>query len=283
MNRQESPVPLPSPSLNPVSVTIGLEVFSTDFNGVYFSETARTDLVSRHGAVIAIRRLLSLEQELVLKHVESKREVASRVIGRMGKAADDSLYAVLFLDPDVDFWDIPFSPAPAQLETRVVVECTLCSSREPVTLDDLELVVLRAGQRLSRHCRKCSQTTPCTAVPVDPGSFALPEENAPAAAGAPATESPARPVRRHKRLNVKLPGCVSIGDAADEVQVTNTSTGGLCFQTHKTYRVGEWVKVAVPFTRGAVNFFVSARVVWGTPGAVWNTYGLQYTGSDRKP
>ena len=282
MNRQDSPVPLPSPSLNPVSVAIPLEVFSTDFNGVYFSETARTELVSRHGGVIAIRRLLSPEQELVLKHVESKREVASRVIGQMGTLGEDSLYAVLFCDPDVDFWVIPFSPAPAQLEVRVVVECTHCSTREPATLDDLELVVLRAGQKLSRHCRKCSQSTQCPAVPVDPGSFASPEENAPAA-DAPATESPARPLRKYKRLNVKLPGCVSIGEAADEVQVTNTSTGGLCFQTHKTYRVGEWVKVAVPFTSGAVNFFVSARVVWGSPGTVWNSYGLQYTAPDRKP
>ena len=40
----------------------------------------------------------------------------------------------------------------------------------------------------------------------------------------------------------------------------NMSRGGLCFRTNKAYVSGSPIEVAVPFSAGGANIFVTARV-----------------------
>jgi len=58
----------------------------------------------------------------------------------------------------------------------------------------------------------------------------------------------------------------------------NMSRGGLCFRTRRAYAQESVVEVAVPFTKGAANIFVPARVVYmqEVPAARLYRHGATY-------
>ena len=83
--------------------------------------------------------------------------------------------------------------------------------------------------------------------------------------------------RRQRRLKVALKACVRLGGREDVVQVLDTSRGGIRFRSALVYVEPVFVDVAMPYTEGSENFFVSGRIVWRKtvqPGEF--EYGLKY-------
>src|SRR5574340_280347 len=68
--------------------------------------------------------------------------------------------------------------------------------------------------------------------------------------------------RRQRRLKVALKACVRLGGREDVVQVLDTSRGGIRFRSALVYVEPIFVEVAMPYTEGSENFFVSGRIVW---------------------
>ena len=61
-------------------------------------------------------------------------------------------------------------------------------------------------------------------------------------------------------------------------QIVNISRGGFCFSSLNTYIKDSNIEVAVPYTEGAANIFVSAKVVWQreVPKSKRKEYGVSY-------
>jgi len=61
---------------------------------------------------------------------------------------------------------------------------------------------------------------------------------------------------------MKTVACIGpLGPEADIVEVVNISRKGICFRSSQTYHEDSWVQIAVPYTQGAVNIFVTGCIV----------------------
>ena len=71
-----------------------------------------------------------------------------------------------------------------------------------------------------------------------------------------------REKRKYGRINMKTVACIGpLGPEADIVEVVNISRKGICFRSSQTYHEDSWVQIAVPYTQGAVNIFVTGCIV----------------------
>ena len=110
----------------------------------------------------------------------------------------------------------------------------------------------------------------------------LDEESAPA--GVPSAQKvglPTQPDHRQSapRFLTRLTACIRAAGADPELAVCeNMSRGGLCFRARRPLRVDDILEVAVPYTRGAANIYVPARVVYvqEVPGAGLYRHGAAY-------
>jgi len=92
---------------------IAILLVGSDMEGKVFSEQTKTVLLSRHGAGIVSQYVLSAEQELILRRLDTDKEVEVRVVGQLGQHGESHTYGVAFLDAD-DHW--PMNRISAQLE-----------------------------------------------------------------------------------------------------------------------------------------------------------------------
>src|SRR5216684_17147 len=80
----------------------------SDMEGRVFSEETKTVVLSRHGAGIISQYVLSAEQELILRRLDTDKEAEVRVVGQLGAHDKTYTYGVAFLDPEMDVWGIKF-------------------------------------------------------------------------------------------------------------------------------------------------------------------------------
>ncbi len=268
-----------------VSVGIRLDVFGVDVFGKDFRETAITERVSRYGASLIIGRALAPEQTIILRRRIPHLETEARVIGQVGINPAGHVYGVALLSP-VDFWGIRFAPLSAGEDSlvRLVLTCCSCSLQEVVDVNEIEIGVLQANDRLMRPCLRCHQSTAWVH-----GSES--HSSRPAANGNSATQvlAAVRTIaettpgtyarqRKHPRVRASLLSCIQTPGEQQLVRTVDISRGGLRFQSTREYNRHAWVQAAVPFTVGGANIFVPARIVWSAvfPGDRAAHYGAKY-------
>src|SRR6266567_4462051 len=119
---------------------IAILLVGSDMEGKVFSEPAKTVLLSRHGAGIVSKNVLSAEQELILRRLDTNKEAEVRVVGQLGAHGESHTYGVAFLNPEVDLWEIQFPPMTEseRKESRVLLQCSGCKNCETVQHSDLE-------------------------------------------------------------------------------------------------------------------------------------------------
>lgn len=266
-----------------ISLAIPIRVSGETATGEKFDVEGRTIVLSRDGASIALKHPLVPEQKIVICHVPTKKEAAFRVVGTIGGQSEGSVYGVAQVEPKADFWGIAFPPMAdsKRVVGRLLMECSLCGSRDVVYLNEIEIQVFQASQSLSRPCGTCAQTTVWKGVPsgapaeqaAKPGG-----EGSPSDAGAvpqPATVGR----RRNTRVNTKLMACIRQAGFGDEVVMTeNVSRGGLCFRSAKGYLSGTPIEVSVPYAPGGANIFIAARIahVFKKVGNEFSRIGVAY-------
>jgi hypothetical protein len=247
-----------------VSLAIALEVVGTDASGHRFTETMRTELVSRYGGSLVSRHPLASETVLQIKHPLSRAETRVRVVGQVGIRDHGHVYGVAFLDPETNFWGIYFPPVAAASDSvaRVFLHCCDCQRQEVVTLDPMEFSVFEANREITHYCLQCQIGTRWRTVHSAPGKDA-----------AHSTQKPRMP-----RTRMRTIACVTQpGGVEDVAQVLDISRGGVCFRSKHQYAVNTWIQLAVPYTPGAANIFVPGRIVWHKETAdSQHTYGVQY-------
>jgi hypothetical protein len=219
-----------------------------------------------------VARKLAPQQELTIKCLETGREADVRIVGQIEAGSQGYTYGVSLIDPEINPWGIEFPPIAESEHAigRAVMECLACHTREVMYLDDFELEVLEANQRLSRHCKRCSDAS------VWKKSFTeVAPEPEPTASGPPPEP---REKRREPRRPLRVNACVRSVEFGDDMVMTrNVSRGGLCFQSTKRYSKAWKIEAAVPYSKGGGNIFLAGHIVWteSLPGEVL-LYGVEY-------
>jgi hypothetical protein len=280
---------------------IAILLVGSDTEGKVFSEETRTVLLSRYGAGIVSRYKLSAEQELILRRLDTNKEVEVRVVGRIGEESEVYTYGVAFLDSTNNFWGMKF-PAPSEVEQKariVFMECSSCKARETVEHSDLESDVYFVNEGIFRFCKRCGSSTfwkrasedaeespVLVEVAQKPSETSVAVEEAPL----PATEVEAKPAarqenrRKHVRTKANFKACVrSFAFGDDIVACEDISRGGLGFKSRKPYTVKFRIEVAAPYTPGMQNFFVAGEIVHvqELPKEKMFRCGVAYLGSSR--
>jgi len=108
-----------------ISISISVQVSSTDIRGEHFSEVVQTVNVSRNGCCLLLKRSLAQGQKIRFQRIGSGEEAVGRVVGQTGIRSEGNLYGVEVLGQGDNFWDIRFPPQ-KELEqgpVRLLLKC----------------------------------------------------------------------------------------------------------------------------------------------------------------
>jgi hypothetical protein len=276
---------------------IKILLVGSDMEGKVFSETTKTVLLSRFGAGIVSGYKLSPEQELILRRLDTDKEVEVRVVGQLGSQKNTYTYGMAFLDETIDFWGIKFPPMTdsEKASTRVFLECVRCQTRDTVEQSDLESDVFLVNEGIVRYCKGCGSSTfwkkssaespfeaPAVEVVQKHEATETAAQAEPETAVATQTLAHQENRRKHVRTRVSFKACVrSFGFGDDIVACEDISRGGLCFKSRKRYLEKASIEVAAPYSLGAQNIFVAGLIVHVRELGEERMFrcGVEYTGS----
>jgi hypothetical protein len=261
---------------NRIAREIAILLVGSDMEGKVFSEQTKTVLLSRHGAGIVSQYVLSAEQELILRRLDTDKEVEVHVVGQLGHHGESHTYGVAFLDAEVDLWGVDFpSMTDSEKEaSRVLLQCSSCKAREMLEQSDLESDVYLVNEGIVRSCKTCGSSTIWKRAAEDAGGEparlettppeaeerAEPVETLPASSPDPA---PTENRRKHVRTRVNFKAYIrsyAFGD--DIVTCEDISRGGLRFKSRKEYVAKTEIEVAAPYAPGTPDIFVRGRIVY---------------------
>src|SRR5882672_7298182 len=203
-----------------VLVALPINLTATDSNGVRFTEACFTEMVSLHGASVALPRRASAEHPVTLQRRSLDLQVQARILGQLGIRPGFHLYGIAFTEHAPNFWGINFPPPDQSDESwaRTLLMCSECGKRLIFSLNEIEYRVFDANQRLSFGCETCGHNVVWKPVP---NQSALAETKS----------SPAGlQNRRHARTQMKAAACIQESGRADDiVEVVDISRGGVSF------------------------------------------------------
>jgi hypothetical protein len=227
-----------------------------DSAGQRFAENTQAFVINRRGARIISRQALAPQQRLTIRCVETGLEAPVQVAGPIVRVAEGWHFGVALLDAEVNLWGInfPLLDGTENPAGRVFLACADCHAQEVVHLDVFELGVLAANECLTRSCKHCNDTTLWRPYGRD-------EERFPRGRAVPGSRR-AIQERRAPRLNLKVHARLRHSLYGEEVVSTeNVSRGGFRFISHKDYPLGTIIEAAVPYSPGAANIFIPAKIV----------------------
>jgi PilZ domain len=255
-----------------VSLALPVQVTGSNLFGDVFLCEGWTDVISQNGARIRLKQNLATDQEITVQCMETGKEAAARVVGRVNGKSKQNIYGIMLLNPEAPPWGInfPLRGNSAGAVGRIILECLSCHTRELAYLDGFELEVLESSENLSRFCRRCTDSTIWRKA-FEP----LP------ASQAEGEDSPGdwREQRQEARQEVRTVACIRSRDFGEElVKVRNVSRTGLCFEGHRAYEQDLKIEVAIPFSSGGGNIFLPARIarIQNIPSGFITLFGVEY-------
>ena len=129
--------------------------------GEEFLENSQTLMLSRYGASILLKRKLVPRQELTIRRLDARKEARVRVAGKIADGNEGYVYAVEFVDPQVNLWEIEFaSPSDAdETEDPVYLACGCCGKVEAVQVGEPKLKGFEAAHGVLLYCINCQAMT----------------------------------------------------------------------------------------------------------------------------
>lgn len=264
-----------------IALRFRVTVSGTDALGRVFMEETETLVVSRHGAKIALRRMLVPDLELSIRCADTGQEADVRVVGQIGQGPEGMYYGVEILDPQKDLWGIVFPPL-AESEkavARILLQCVHCRAREVAYLNEFEAEVFEANKILSRACQRCRDMTLWKLSEGEVPDAQLPLSVDRGTATAPAPPVRVQNERKNLRVGLQMKACIRTPYHGEDVVLTESvSRDGFSFQSSKRYAVHSVVEASVPYSPGSGNIFSPTRIEHAeeTPGQGTMSYGAEY-------
>ena len=267
-----------------VAIAILVRIFGSDVDGRAYVEEARTQVVSRNGALIVVDRKLIPQEEVVLHVKATGKESPAQIVGQVRRELEGFVYGIRVLEPRVNLWDIKFPPLSESSRAllRTLLECAKCHLREVVYFEEFEAEVFQAHRFIHHDCQRCRESTiwkkvdyetPPESIDAPPKSVGSPS---PSAAAVQTDSLPPSNRRRHPRIKCQFRACIRYKQHYDEeiLEVENISRGGVCFATSKCLVPGTKFDIAIPYSPGTANIFVPAQVVRQRPIPGKNLYEI---------
>jgi hypothetical protein len=256
-----------------VEIKIPIEVSGADCMGAHFLAQTHTLAVSRQGGKICLEHMLVPQQDVAIRCLDTGLEAEARVVGQIGKNGGIHHYAVKFHEKKVRIWGVEFPPRtePEGTVGRVLLQCAGCKNLEVICLDEFELEVLEVDGHISHSCKRCR----------DASLWRMSQSDLPAAAATVSIPIPAevQERRREPRRPMSVTACVRTTRFGDDLVKTRTvSRTGLSFASSWNYVPGDVVEVAVPYSPGGGNLFMTAKVarVQYLEAESTRVYGIAY-------
>jgi hypothetical protein len=256
----------PVRSSDRVALVIQIQIFGSDVEGRAYSEAAHTLEVSRNGALIIVDRNLTPQDEILIRRESTGKETPAQIVGQVRKEPGGFVYGLKLLDPSIDLWDITFVPLSEAEKAvlRTLLECAKCRLREVVYLEEFETEVFHAHRYIYHACKRCRESTIWNEASYEPTERKSEvHEPTPAPAPEPGPAPRTRNERRHNRINCHLRACIRYKQHFQEeiLEVNDVSRGGVSFTTRKYLAPGTKLEIAIPYSPGMANIFISAEVV----------------------
>lgn len=87
-----------------VNLSIPILVTGLDAAGEKINESTHTVTISGYGASVIVNRELKLGEEVTLHRADRSRQAIVRVLHKLSKTSEGSMYGVAFVDPSADLW-----------------------------------------------------------------------------------------------------------------------------------------------------------------------------------
>jgi hypothetical protein len=284
-----------------LKLTLPINVTGVDSLGHSFSESTSTEIVSPNGATFDCTRSLEANQEISLRF--GNKQTLARVVGQTGVGEFSHYYGLVFLQDDPRFWGVSF-PSPTSSRHPLVMQCSRCTNKLTCHMNEVEVLVLRANGQVKFPCTQCdeknllAETNPVPSSEASEDNDIFEFEDAGASAedaeltfmepdlvpvGAFHEADLYRPAQRHERRKnkrINLPNakaCIERpGAERDIVDVVNVSVSGALLISKVAYSLGDWIRIAIPYTIGGSNIFQSARIVRISHKDPYFAYGVEY-------
>lgn len=256
-----------------VEIKIPIVVSGADYMGVQFLDQTQTLAVSRQGGKIGLEHTLVPQQDVSIRCLATGLEAEAHVVGQTEQIGGVHYYAVKFLDKDARIWGVEFPPLtePEGTVGRVLLQCAGCKNLEVICLDEFELEVLEVDGNISRTCKRCR----------DASLWRMSKSDVPTAETTASIPAPAQVQerRREPRRPLAVTACVRTARLGDDLVKTRTvSRTGLSFVSSWNYVAGDDLEVAVPYSQGGGNLFMTAKIarVQYLESEATRIYGVAY-------
>jgi len=247
-----------------VVIRMPVLVSGVDAKGETFSEKGYTLTINRDGATIALKGNLTPGLPIIILPAASKKGATAQIIGQLGGELEVHVYGIKLLEPRTNIWGIQFPPLAESAEglALILMECSACKTREVVHMSEIETSVYEGNHSLPRSCSQCGAWTRWLQTSNELSAVQSEAQSTAGGESSVAAEGRTRNKRKHVRVQVnKMKACIRHPGFGEEiVEVKDLSRGGLSFVSSKSYIEGSKIEVAVPFSEGKSNIFVSARI-----------------------
>ena len=117
--------------------------------------------LSQCGASILSKRKLIPKQEIIIRRLDTGKEARVRVVGKIGDRIGGHVYAVEFVDLQVNLWETEF-PSPSdfdETDDRVFLVCGCCGKVVAVQLGESKLGDFEGAHGVLLYCIQCQAMT----------------------------------------------------------------------------------------------------------------------------
>jgi hypothetical protein len=284
-----------------LKLTLPINITGVDSLGHSFSESTSTEIVSPNGATFDCTRSLEPNQEFSLRF--GNKQTLARVVGQTGVGEFSHYYGLVFLQDDPRFWGVSFPPSNSS-HRPLLMQCSRCSSKLTCQMNEVEVLVLRANGEVKLPCTQCDEKKLLAKTKSVPSSEASDDNDLIEfeQSGRPAEDAELKFIepdlvsisgfheadlyratqrqerRKNKRINLpNAKACIERpGMERDIVEVVNVSVSGALLISKVRYSLGDWIRIAIPYTIGGSNIFQSARIVRICDSDQHFAYGVEY-------